>query len=180
MGVPDRRRRAGVTEEATVAAQIGRPLRAPSRVVATCHLSMPVVVAVPPILDDGTPFPTRYWLTCPLAVIRIGRLEGAGGVKRMEAKAHADPSFGEALAAAHRRYAIERDALVPSDAGPRPSGGVGGTDRGVKCLHAHYADFAAGNENPVGALVASWIGPLDCTEPCVIAGEANPEWSPKP
>ena len=35
-------------------------------------MGLPVVVAVPPLLDDGTPFPTRYWLTCPLARIRVG------------------------------------------------------------------------------------------------------------
>lgn len=169
-----------MTDRATVEAQIGRPLRAESVVVARCHLGLPVVVAVPPVLDDGTPFPTRFWLTCPLAATRIGRMEGAGGVKRMEAKAETDPEFGAGLAAAHRRYAADRDALVPDGTEPRPSGGVGGTARGVKCLHAHYADSAAGNANPVGQLVAAWVEPLDCQVPCVIDGERNPGWSPRP
>jgi hypothetical protein len=163
-----------------VAAQIGRPLRAEPDVVVRCHLGLPVVVAVPPLLDDGTPFPTRFWLTCPLAATRIGRLEGSGGVKRMEAKAEVDPDFGAALADAHARYAAARDALVPDGPGPRPTGGVGGTRRGVKCLHAHYADAAAGNANPVGALVAAWIEPLDCVVPCVVDGARNPEWSARP
>jgi uncharacterized protein len=169
-----------VSDRETVAAQIGRPLRAPSAVVVRCHLGLPVVVEVPPVLDDGTPFPTRYWLSCPLACYRIGRLEGAGGVKRMEAKAKADPDFGDRLESAHRRYAADRDARVPADALHRPSGGVGGTTRGVKCLHAHYADTAAGNDNPVGEVVAAWIEPLDCTIPCVVDGERNPAWSPRP
>lgn len=164
----------------TVEVQIGRPLRAASVVVVRCHLDLPVVVSVPPLLDDGTPFPTRYWLTCPLAVTRIGRLEASGGVKRMEAKADADPDFGRALEEAHARYAAERDRLLPSGASPRPEGGVGGSRRGVKCLHAHYADTAAGNDNPVGELVAGWIDPLDCVVPCVIDGEKNPRWSPRP
>ncbi len=159
-----------------VEAQLGRPLRAPSQVVSCCHLDLPVVVEVPPILDDGTPFPTRFWLTCPLATKRIGRLEGIGGVKRMEAKAEADPVFGERLARAHRRYAAERDALVPAGVDIRPSGGVGGAARGVKCLHAHYADHRAGNDNPVGELVAAWIEPLDCRVPCVVDGRPNPDW----
>lgn len=169
-----------MTDRETVEAQIGRPLRAPSEVIVRCHLGLPVVVEVPPVLDDGTPFPTRYWLSCPLARHRVGRLEGAGGVKRMEAKAGADPEFGARLEAAHRRYAADRDALVPADAPHRPSGGVGGTTRGVKCLHAHYADTAAGNDNPVGEVVAAWIEPLDCTIPCVIEGERNRAWSPRP
>jgi hypothetical protein len=169
-----------MNDAAALAAQIERPLRAPADVVARCHLGIPVVTRVAPLLDDGTPFPTRYWLSCPLAVRRIGRLEAAGGVRTMDRKALAEPGFGEALAAAHRRYAEERDAHVPAGTSPRPSGGVGGARRGVKCLHAHYADHAAGNANPVGALVAPWVEPLDCPTPCVTeVGEAvrrNPEW----
>jgi hypothetical protein len=167
-------------DSVVVAVQIGRALRAEVTVVARCHLGLPVVVAVPPVLDDGTPFPTRYWLTCPLAVTRIGRLEGSGGVKRMEAKSEVDPAFGAALVESHRRYAADRDSLLPEGAEPRPSGGVGGTQRGVKCLHAHYADAAAGNANPVGALVAGWIEPLDCVVPCVVDDAPNPRWSARP
>jgi hypothetical protein len=160
--------------------QIGRPLRAESDVVARCHLARPIVVRVPPHLEDGTPFPTHYWLTCPLAVIRIGRLEGAGGVKRMEAKAESSPEFGADLDEAHRSYAEERDARVEDTSGPQPSGGVGGSARGVKCLHAHYAHHASGAANPVGEIVASWIEPLDCAVPCVVDGKMNPEWTAKP
>jgi uncharacterized protein len=60
----------------------------------------------------------------------------------------------EALRTAHACYARERDAaLAPDHAGPRPSGGVGGTARGVKCLHAHYAYYLAGGDDPVGRWV---------------------------
>ncbi len=160
--------------------QIGRPLRAGSEVVARCHLGLPVVIRVPPHLDDGTPFPTLYWLTCPLATTRIGRLEGAGGVKRMESKASADPGFGLALDRAHAAYAAERDRNIVDREAPTPSGGVGGAAAGVKCLHAHYAHHTAGGDNPVGELVANWIGPLDCEVPCVVDGEMNPEWVNRP
>lgn len=160
--------------------QIGRRLRADSDVVSRCHLGLPVVIRVPPILEDGTPFPTLYWLTCPLARTRIGRLEGAGGVKRMEAKAESDSEFGNDLAAAHAEYASERDRLVAEGTDPAPSGGVGGTTEGVKCLHAHYAHTRAGGENPVGALVDEWIRPLDCEVRCVVDGAMNPEWVNRP
>ncbi|HEX6147933.1 MAG TPA: DUF501 domain-containing protein, partial [Acidimicrobiia bacterium] len=119
-------------DRSVVEAQIGRPLRADSIPVSRCHLGLPVVVQVPPFLDDGTPFPTRYWLTCPLATARIGRLEGAGGIRRLEQKAKADPDFGERLGRAHAAYAAERDALVPEGVSPAPSGGVGGTTIGIK------------------------------------------------
>jgi hypothetical protein len=169
-----------MNDDAALTAQIGRPLRAAADVVVRCHLGFPVVTRVPPLLDDGTPFPTRFWLSCPLAARRIGRLEAAGGVKTMERRAAAVPEFGSALEEAHRRYAAERDGLVPGDAALRPSGGVGGSARGVKCLHAHYADHAAGNDNPIGVLVAPWIEPLDCEVACVIEGGGrvfrNPSW----
>jgi hypothetical protein len=164
-------------DERVVAAQIGRPLRARVDVVATCPLGLPVVVAVPPLLDDGTPFPTRFWLSCPAARARVGRIEAAGGVKAMDRRIRGDATFAKAVADAGRRYARERDALVPPDAKLRPGGGVGGGVGGVKCLHAHYADHAAGSVNPIGKLVAPWVEPLDCTVPCVLGGEPNPAWS---
>ncbi len=167
-------------DDAVVAAQIGRPLRSAAEAARRCHLGLPVAIVVPPLLDDGTPFPTRYWLCCPLALRRVGRLESAGGVAAMERRAAADPEFGRRLQEANRRYAAERDAALAGEGGPRPSGGVGGARDGVKCLHAHYADYAAGHDNPVGEAVAPWVEPLDCTEPCVVeaAGRAvtNSRW----
>jgi hypothetical protein len=79
----------------------------------------------------------------------VAQLEGAGGVR--EAERVVDPG---ALAAAHAAYAAERDAAVPpGHPGPGPAGGVGGTRVGVKCLHAHYAWYLAGGDDPVGAWV---------------------------
>lgn len=167
-------------DQAVMAAQIGRPLRSASETVVRCHLGLPVVLRVPPILDDGTPFPTTYWLSCPLAQRRIGRLEAVGGVRAMEERADADPEFGRRLEAAHARYRAERDALGAGLAGRLPTGGVAGARRGVKCLHAHYADHAAGHDNPVGAEVAVRVEPLDCASRCVtVRGDAvvlDPDW----
>lgn len=163
-------------DQEQIAAQLGRALRARSEVVARCPLGLPVVIAVPPVLDDGTPFPTRYWLSCPLAVKRVARLESRGGVKEMDGRADSDPAFEDALSAAHLRYGRDRDDLLPPDTIHRPSGGVAGAIKGVKCLHAHYADHAAGNPNPVGEWVAPQTEPLDCILPCVIDGRRNPDW----
>ncbi len=163
-----------------LALQIGRPLRATSTVLRRCHLGLPIVAEVPAILDTGEPFPTRYWLTCPLAHRRIARIEARGGVREAQGRVDADPALADALARAHARYARERDASVPTNARHRPSGGVGGSTGGVKCLHAHYADFAAGNENPIGARVCDDIGELRCDVPCVTFVDRklvrNPDW----
>jgi hypothetical protein len=173
-------------DRAVVAAQLGREPRSIVEVAARCHLGLPTVIAVPPHLDDGTPFPTRFWLTCPLAVRRISRIESAGGVKAAEERIATDPAFAARHEAAAARYARDREARIDRDASrPRPSGGVGGAAGGVKCLHAHYADHAAGNDNPVGEDIASSVEPLDCTRACAaeIAGGVarDPQWrEPRP
>ena len=114
----------------------------------------PRVIRNDPLLADGTPMPTRYWLVSTADCLAVSRLESRGGVRQAEATV--DP---EALAAAHARYADERDAALPADhGGPRPAGGVGGTRRGVKCLHAHYAWYLAGGDDPVGGWVAAQLG----------------------
>jgi hypothetical protein len=165
-------------DRAVVAAQLERPPRSPIEVVARCHLDLPVVIAVPPYLDDGTPFPTRYWLTCPLAVRRIGRLESVGGVKEAEQRIADDTALVRRHEATMARYASDRDSLIDSSrVGPRPHGGVGGAAGGVKCLHAHYADYAAGNDNVVGEWTAPDVEPLDCAMPCVASREGAVERS---
>ena len=111
----------------------------------------PRVVRNAPLLHDGTPMPTRYWLVDPADVAAVSRLEAAGGVDTAEAEVD-----GAALDREHARYAAERDTQIPqAHDGPRPSGGVAGTRRGVKCLHAHYANWLVGNDDPVGAWVAA-------------------------
>ena len=168
-------------DRGVVEAQIERPPRSVIDVARRCHLGLPVVITVPPLLDDGTPFPTLYWLTCPLASKRIGRIEAAGGVRTAEQMLADDPGLSAAHDEAMGRYQNEREARIP-DAyrGHRPTGGVGGARAGVKCLHAHYADTAAGNANPIGAWTAERIEPLDCTTPCVALVDGswsrNPAW----
>jgi len=135
-------------DRAEVEHLLGRPARGAFEVVRHADGS-PVVIRNVPLLDDGTPMPTLYWLVGEPERTEVGRLESIGGVDAAEAAI--DPAE---LAAAHDRYRAERDALLPPDhTGPVPSGGVGGTRVGVKCLHAHYAWFLAGGEDPVGAWV---------------------------
>jgi len=137
-------------DTATVTKLLGREPRGRFEVVLRDAAGQPVVIRNDPLLDDGTPMPTRYWLVGADASDQVSRLESVGGVRQAEAAV--DPA---ALQDAHERYAAERDAALPSDhEGPRPSGGVGGTRRGVKCLHAHYAWYLAGGDDPVGR----WVG----------------------
>lgn len=129
---------------------LGREPLGPYDVAVRDPDGTPIVIRNAPLLSDGTPMPTRWWLIGPDQVRRVSRLEAAGGVR--DAERSIDP---DALRSAHASYAAERDAAVPDGHdGPRPSGGVGGTREGVKCLHAHYAWFLAGGDDPVGRWVA--------------------------
>ena len=140
----------GPGDLAAVAALLGRMPEGRFEVVARDEAGEPVVIRNDPLLADGRPMPTRYWLVGRRLRAAVGRLEASGGVGAAEAAV--DPS---ALAEAHRRYATERDQALPAGhEGPRPTGGVGGTREGVKCLHAHLAWYLAGGDDPVGAWVA--------------------------
>jgi uncharacterized protein len=136
-----------------VAELLGREPESDFEVVVRDAGGRPVVIRNAPFVAGGRPMPTRYWLVGERERLLVGRLEAAGGVRRAEAAV--DP---EELRRAHATYAAERDALVPDGwEGPRPSGGVGGTARGVKCLHAHYAWLLAGGDDPVGRWVADHL-----------------------
>jgi hypothetical protein len=128
---------------------LGRAPRADFEIVVRTDAGAPVVIRNAPLLRDGTPMPTRYWLVDRALSEAVARIESHGGVRAAEAQVDAD-----ALRAAHTAYARDRDADIPaSHTGARPSGGVGGTRIGVKCLHAHLANLLAGNDDPVGTWV---------------------------
>lgn len=133
-------------ERERVAILLGREPMGAYDVVVRGPGGDPVVLRNHPLLPDGTPMPTRYWLCDPDLRSAIGTIESEGGVDRAEAEI--DP---ERIARMHRAHAAERDAAMPADhIGPGPTGGVGGTRTGVKCLHAHYANWLAGGDDPVG------------------------------
>lgn len=134
---------------AQVEALLGRQPSTAFEVVLRDADGAPLVIRNAPLCDDGKPMPTRYWLVGETLRRAVDQLESDGGVRRAAQAVDAG-----AVAAAHQRYAVERDAaLPPGYSGPVPSGGVGGTRRGVKCLHAHYAWYLAGGDDPVGAWV---------------------------
>jgi exopolyphosphatase / guanosine-5'-triphosphate,3'-diphosphate pyrophosphatase len=137
-----------------VAAQLGREPGIPFEVVARCGPGHPLVIRNRPIDASGNPFPTLYWLTCPDTVKAVSRLEADGWIRKLNEQAEIDPDLRTALRRAHEEYARERESVL---AGSGSWGGVGGTGRGVKCLHAHYAYHLAGGEDPVGQWVAKQL-----------------------
>ena len=148
-------------DRVAVEALLGRAPQGEYQVVVRDADGAPIVLRNAPLLDDGTPMPTRYWLIGRHEQLIVSRLEAGGGVRRAEAEI--DPAE---IADAHRRAALERDAALPeAHPGPRPTGGVAGTRRGVKCLHAHYAWHLAGGDDPVGRWVAARLAEVEVPWP---------------
>ena len=73
-----------VDERSVVAALLGREPRGAFEVVVRDG-DRPVVIRNAPLLDDGTPMPTRYWLVGDVERDAVSRLEAAGGVRASEA-----------------------------------------------------------------------------------------------
>ncbi len=152
---------------AVVRAQLGRPPRSIHAVAHRCPCGNPDVVATEPRLDDGTPFPTTFYLTCPRAASLIGTLEASGLMREMSDRLGADEKLRTAYRGAHDAYLSARDAIgeVPEIAGVS----AGGMPDRVKCLHvlAGQALAQGPGVNPLGDEVldalGEWWAPGSCT-----------------
>ena len=133
-----------------VSEQLGRPARSIHAVAHRCPCGNPDVVATEPRLDDGTPFPTTFYLTCPRAASLIGTLEASGLMKEMSDRLESDPELAAAYQRAHESYLAYREEIghVPEIAGIS----AGGMPTRVKCLHVlvGHALAAGPGVNPLG------------------------------
>ncbi|CAL8976215.1 hypothetical protein CELL_02253 [Cellulomonas sp. T2.31MG-18] len=152
---------------AVVTEQLGRPARGVVRIAARCVCGRPTVVQTAPRLDDGTPFPTTYYLTNPQAVAAVSTLEATGLMKELMARLAVDEELAAGHRRAHEAYLADREALghVPEIAGIS----AGGMPTRVKCLHVlvGHALAAGPGVNPVGdevlALIRDTWRPDRCT-----------------
>ncbi len=153
-----------------IGAQLGRRPRGVRAVAFRCPCGLPCVIETQPRLDDGTPFPTLYYLTCPKAIAAIGALEAGGQMRRMTERLASDAGLRASYLTAHRDY-LERRNSAARAAGvePLPVGtqSAGGMPERVKCLHALAAhELAAPGKNPFGretlAAVGEWWGDGRC------------------
>jgi len=143
-----------VTDEdiAVVSEQLGRPARNVVGIAARCVCGRPTVVSTAPRLDDGTPFPTFYYLTHPAATAAMSALEATQVMAEYNDLLAEDDDVASAYRAAHEQYLADREsiAVVEEIAGIS----AGGMPSRVKCLHALAAHaLAAGpGVNPIGDL----------------------------
>lgn len=159
-------------ELAVASEMIGRPLRSRSAAAVRCGWGLPAVLRVDPTLDDGTPFPTTFWLACPIASSRVGRLEAEGAMVGLNQRLGEDEDMALEYAAGHQRFLAFRDDL--GGPLPRAQATAGGMPDRVKCLHALYGHHLATRDNPVGGWVGERNEPMPCPAPCAGPHRGDP------
>lgn len=153
-------------DETAVHHQLKRKPRATRAVAHRCPCALPDVVQTNPRMEDGTPFPTMYYLTCPRAASAIGTLEASGLMKEMTERLEHDEELAAKYQAAHEQYLATRDEIEPL--GHQTT--AGGMPHRVKCLHVLVAHSLAEGPgvNPFGdealAMLPEWWAKGPCVD----------------
>lgn len=146
-------------DAAVIGAQTGRLPRTPWRVAVRCSYGFPQTIASPGKLDDGTPFPTSLWLTCPWLVDAAGAAESSGEGAVWSYRAAENPDLAEALLASDRAL---REFRAAESGGHDPCSAVGVAGQRdalkVKCLHAHVALAIQSLGDPIGEELVARVG----------------------
>ena len=149
------------------------------KVIKYCPTNYPMIILVHPFSNDK-PFPTIYWLSCPVIKEDIFKLEDTGYIEVLKRKKNQSKEFQKKLDNAHKRYSKVRVSLLDKDKLKRArqkskdlfemlkKSGVAGIreKEGIKCLHGHYADYIISGDNPVGEEVAKKIDIPTCCNFC--------------
>lgn len=143
----------------SVSKQLGRPARDIVAIAARCVCGNPVVVQTKPRLEDGTPFPTVYYLTLPAATSAVSTLEATGLMIELQNRLSEDDDLAQSYKIAHQSYLEDRSLL--GDVEEIAGISAGGMPTRVKCLHSLVAHSLAKGPgvNVIGDLaleVCSW------------------------
>jgi hypothetical protein len=124
-----------------VSSQLGRPARDIVAIAARCVCGNPVVVQTKPRLEDGTPFPTVYYLTLPAATAAVSTLEASGLMMELQNRLAEEPELAQSYSRAHESYLVDRKLL--GDVEEIVGISAGGMPTRVKCLHSLVAHSLA-------------------------------------
>jgi hypothetical protein len=124
-----------------VTKQLGRPVRDIVAIAARCSCGNPIVVQTKPRLEDGTPFPTVYYLTLPAATSAVSTLEAQGLMAQLQNKLTIDEDLAANYQSAHLSYLSDRAELGEVEEIDGIS--AGGMPTRVKCLHSLIAHSLA-------------------------------------
>lgn len=130
------------------AGQMGRPARGVLAVARRCSHGVPAVVQTAPLLEDGTPFPTMFYLCCATLTAAASRMESDGVMREMSDRLAVDDDLAASYRTAHEAYLAVRNEV--HDLGIDVS--AGGMPTRVKCLHVLLAHTLAVGRgvNPLG------------------------------
>ncbi|WP_119697121.1 DUF501 domain-containing protein [Microbacterium halotolerans] len=155
-----------------VSEQLGREARGVVGISARCVCGNPTVVSTAPRLENGSPFPTFYYLTHPAATAEMSRLEAGQVMVEMNRRLAEDDEAREQYTAAHEAFLADRAQF--GEVSEIDGISAGGMPTRVKCLHAlaGHALAAGRGVNPFGdeALRRSAWSPERCE--CVDPGAA--------
>src|SRR5699024_9229959 len=155
-----------------VESQLGRRPRGVLEIAYRSPDGRPGVVTTAPRLDDGTPFPTLYYLTDPRLTAEASRQESPGIMRTMTTRLTTHAELAAIYRYAHERFLAQRNACVEL----RTHCPGGGMPERVKCLHVLMACALAAGPGVVGL----------CDESVALAaatglrGTATPEDWPTP
>ena len=132
---------ATVEDLEAVTKQLGRPVRDIVAIAARCICGNPIVVQTKPRLEDGTPFPTVYYLTLQAATSAVSTLEAEGLMTRLQDQLGQDKDLANNYQSAHLSYLSDRAELGLVEEIEGIS--AGGMPTRVKCLHSLVAHSLA-------------------------------------
>lgn len=148
----------------SVTKQLGRPVRDIVAIAARCSCGNSIVVQTKPRLEDGTPFPTVYYLTLPAATSAVSTLEAQGLMAELQDQLATDEELASNYNSAHLSYLADRAKLGEVEEIDGIS--AGGMPTRVKCLHSLVAHSLAKGPgvNMIGdlALAACSWSPSRC------------------
>lgn len=137
-----------------VEGQLGRPPRGAVGIAVACPFGFPAVIETSPYLDDGEPFPTLFYLTCPSARQQVSQEEAAGGVAALRRLVRDSPETRSALEELESGYRTRRAGRAERagiDGGAVFGAGIGGPPLDeATCLHAYAAALLAATSDPTG------------------------------
>lgn len=159
---------------AVVEAQLGRPPRGVASIAWRCPCGRPGVVKTVPRLENGTPFPTTYYLTCQRAIMGCSTLEANGVMAEMTERLGEDDDLAARYRDAHEAYLADRSELGHVEEIEGIS--AGGMPTRVKCLHVLVGhSLAAGpGVNPLGDEAVESLGEF-WKNPCQLDDVASQE-----
>jgi len=131
-----------MTDKKKVELQLGKAPKFPFFVAVRCRYGYPVVIATAP-LWKGVPFPTVFWLTCPVLNKAVGSLESQGFQSVLEYRGEDEDFLMLRLYISGLLGVKEKITFFPK------WGRIAGGRKGhIKCLHAHLATYLVTGKGP--------------------------------